>query len=65
MANINVRDYIDESYGLFINNKFHKSESGETLTVSNPANGEELAQVAKAGKGDVDKAVTAATEAFD
>ena len=22
MANINVRDYIDESYGLFINNEF-------------------------------------------
>lgn len=65
MANINVRDYIDESYGLFINNEFQKSESGETLSVSNPANGEELAQVSKADKGDVDKAVAAATEAFD
>ena len=24
MANINVRDYIDESYGLFINNEFNQ-----------------------------------------
>ena len=38
MTNINVRNYIDESYGLFINNEFQASDSGETLTVSNPAN---------------------------
>ena len=42
MANINVRDFIDESYGLFINNEFQASDSGDTLTVSNPANGETL-----------------------
>ena len=57
MANINVRDYIDESYGLFINNEFQSSGSGETLTVTNPANGEDLALVASACKVDVDKAV--------
>lgn len=50
MTNINVRNYIDESYGLFINNEFQASDSGETLTVSNPANGEDLAKVARAGK---------------
>ena len=49
MTNINVRNYIDESYGLFINNEFQASDSGETLTVSNPAN-EDLAKVARAGK---------------
>ncbi len=65
MANINVRDYIDENYGLFINNEFQASGSGETITVTNPANGEELAKVAKAGKDDVDKAVQAATDAFE
>lgn len=65
MANINVRDYIDESYGLFINNEFQSSGSGETLTVTNPANGEDLAKVARAGKEDVDKAVQAAHDAFD
>ena len=65
MTNINVRNYIDESYGLFINNEFQASDSGETLTVSNPANGEDLAKVARAGKKDVDKAVQAAHDAFD
>ncbi|MGX0911148.1 aldehyde dehydrogenase family protein [Staphylococcus caprae] len=65
MANINVRDYIDENYGLFINNEFQASGSGETITVTNPANGEDLAKVARAGKEDVDKAVQAATDAFE
>lgn len=65
MANINVRDYIDENYGLFINNEFQASGSGETITVTNPANGEDLAKVARAGKEDVDKAVQAAHDAFD
>ena len=65
MANINVRDFIDESYGLFINNEFQASDSGDTLTVSNPANGETLTQVARAGQKDVDKAVKAAQDAFD
>ena len=50
MANINVRDYIDERYGLFINNEFQQSETGETIKVTNPANGEDLAEVAKASK---------------
>ena len=31
MANINVRDYIDESYGLFINNEFQSSGSGRNI----------------------------------
>lgn len=65
MANINVRDYIDENYGLFINNEFQASGSGETITVTNPANGEDLAKVARADKEDVDKAVQAATDAFE
>ena len=61
---INVRDYIDENYGLFINGTFVASERGETLEVNNPANGEFLATVAKASDSDVDKAVEAAQEAF-
>ena len=65
MTNINVRNYIDESYGLFINNEFQASDSGETLTVSNPANGEDLAKVARASKKDVDKAVQADQDSFD
>lgn len=65
MAKVNVRDFIDEKYGLFINGDFQASESGDTLTVTNPANGEDLAEVAKASKSDVDKAVQAAHNAFD
>ena len=61
---INVRDYIDENYRLFINGTFVASERGETLEVNNPANGEFLATVAKASDSDVDKAVKAAQEAF-
>ncbi|PNZ68276.1 aldehyde dehydrogenase family protein [Staphylococcus croceilyticus] len=65
MAKVNVRDFIDEKYDLFINGEFQPSESGETLTVTNPANSEDLAEVAKANKADVDKAVQAAHDAFD
>ena len=50
MAKVNVRDFLDEQYDLFINGEFQPSESGETLTVTNPANGEELAKVAKANE---------------
>nr|WP_269668190.1 aldehyde dehydrogenase family protein [Staphylococcus gallinarum] len=64
IVSINVRDYIDENYGLFINGTFVASERGETLEVNNPANGEFLATVAKASDSDVDKAVKAAQEAF-
>jgi len=65
MAKVNVRDFLDEQYDLFINGEFQPSESGETLTVTNPANGEELAKVAKANEKDVDRAVQSAHEAFD
>ncbi|WP_306439814.1 aldehyde dehydrogenase family protein [Staphylococcus marylandisciuri] len=62
---VNVKDYLDEQYGLFINNEFQDSESGETIEVTNPSNGEVLSKVAKASKKDVDKAVEAAHNAFD
>ncbi|EIN4283548.1 aldehyde dehydrogenase family protein [Staphylococcus pseudintermedius] len=61
---VNVRDYIDAQYNLFINGEFVPAESGEYLDVYNPANGEKLSQVAKASEKDVDKAVEAATKAF-
>ena len=62
---VNVRDYIQDSYDLFINGEFVPSDSGETLEVTNPATGEVLTKVAKAGEKDVDKAVKAAQTAFD
>lgn len=62
---VNVRDYIQDSYDLFINGEFEPSESGETIDVSNPATGEVITKVAKASEKDVDKAVQAAQAAFD
>lgn len=62
---VNVRDYIQDSYDLFINGEFVPSESGETIDVSNPATGEVITKVAKASGKDVDKAVQAAQAAFD
>jgi len=50
---------------LLINNRWVSSESGKTFPTINPATGEEIAQVAEADSGDVDKAVRAARAAFD
>ncbi|MHD0396688.1 aldehyde dehydrogenase family protein [Staphylococcus simulans] len=61
---INVRDYVQDSYGLFINGEFVPSETGETIEVTNPATSEVITKVAKASENDVDKAVQAAQTAF-
>ncbi|MFD0049085.1 aldehyde dehydrogenase family protein [Actinomycetes bacterium NPDC127524] len=53
------------TFPLFINGKWEQSGSQEFFDVLNPANGEVAARVAKGTKEDVDKAVTAAREAFD
>lgn len=50
---------------LLINNQWVASESGKTFPTVNPATGEEIARVAEAGAGDVDKAVGAARLAFE
>ena len=49
---------------LFINNQWVNAISGETFATINPSTGDELCQVAKAGRADVDLAVKAAKEAF-
>lgn len=54
-----------ETYQLFINGEAVEAASGETFTTYNPATGEAIAEIAKAGKEDVDKAVAAAREAFE
>ena len=55
---------IQERYGLFIGGKFIEPESGEHYTTIDPAREEPLAEVAQAGKADVDRAVHAARDAF-
>lgn len=53
------------SYQLLIAGKAVDAASGETFTAYNPATNQAVAQVAKAGKEDVDRAVAAARKAFD
>jgi phenylacetaldehyde dehydrogenase len=50
---------------LFIGGKWVDALSGETFETLNPATGERLAEVASAGKEDVDRAVLAARRAFE
>ncbi len=51
-------------FDLFINNRWVPPAEGKTLTVSNPAREETLAQVADASAADIDAAVKAAREAY-
>jgi aldehyde dehydrogenase (NAD+) len=50
---------------LFIDGKFVPAASGRTFETTNPATGESLAQVAEAGREDLDRAVAAARKAFE
>ena len=49
---------------LFIDGRFVDAENGETLATLNPHDNSVIAEVAMAGKADIDKAVAAATKAF-
>src|SRR5258706_11608149 len=49
---------------LFIGGRFVDAQSGETLPSLNPHDNSTIADVAMAGKADVDRAVAAATKAF-
>jgi aldehyde dehydrogenase (NAD+) len=48
----------------YINGEWVKSESNETIDVINPANEEVIGQVTAGTKEDIDKAVSAALDAF-
>ena len=50
---------------LLIDGKFVPSASGETFTTLSPIDFSALAEVAKAGAADVDRAAAAARRAFD
>ncbi|OQU95712.1 hypothetical protein CLAIMM_01888 [Cladophialophora immunda] len=51
--------------GLFINNEFVKSSSGEKITSINPSDEKEICSVEAASADDIDKAVKAARAAFN
>lgn len=52
-------------YGLFINGKETDAVSGKTYNRENPATEEPFAEIAEAGREDVEKAVNAARDAFE
>ncbi|HVM19154.1 MAG TPA: aldehyde dehydrogenase family protein [Egibacteraceae bacterium] len=55
---------IDSSYGLFIGGEWVEPSDGTMFKTVNPATEEVLAEVAQAGRADVDRAVGAARKAF-
>ncbi|MCY3780091.1 MAG: aldehyde dehydrogenase family protein [Chloroflexi bacterium] len=64
-AAINWLESHNRHFDLFINNQWTPPAAGNTLTVSNPARGESLAQVADAAAPDIDAAVSAARSACE
>ena len=54
-----------ESYGLFIDGEFGPGKDGHAFKTISPATEEVLAEVAEAGAADVDRAVTAARQAYE
>ena len=50
--------------GLFVNNEYHFPEGADTYLSRNPATGEEMATIVKAGENDVNNAVAAARKAY-
>ncbi len=62
-----VNDWLDKhnrKFGLFINNTWVQPQSNAYIHSTNPANGQQLAQIADADEADVNAAVTAARAAF-
>jgi betaine-aldehyde dehydrogenase len=54
-----------QTYRLVIDGELLESQSGETMTVLNPATGGAVAQVPRAGQAEVQRAVAAAWRAFE
>ena len=58
-------DAHDRQFGLFINNQWQPASDNATISVSNPARAEALAEVADASPADIDAAVQAARSAHE
>lgn len=61
---MNYRDYVQESFDLYINGQWVPASDGATFKAYNPTNGDVLASCAEATKEDVDRAVAAGHEAL-
>ncbi|MDA0998792.1 MAG: aldehyde dehydrogenase family protein, partial [Proteobacteria bacterium] len=64
MSHIKSPDLGFSPKGLYIGGQWQDSASGKRFATINPSNGEHLGDVPLAGIGDVDRAVTAAKNAF-
>ena len=53
------------SFGLFIDGSWTRPQAGGTLSVMNPATGEEIGRVAHAERADLDRALAAAERGFE
>ena len=62
---IQIRDYIKDSYQLFIGGQWVDSADGKTFKSYCPADGRELATCAEATREDVDRAVESVWKAFE
>jgi aldehyde dehydrogenase (NAD+) len=60
-----AEEVVPEQTGLFVGGEFVDADSGETFSTHDPATGEVLAEVAAGAEADVDRAVAAATEAYE
>jgi len=60
-----TRDMAGKVQGLLIDGQRVPALSGESFATINPATGEEIAQVARGGAADIDRAVAAARRAFE
>jgi aldehyde dehydrogenase (NAD+) len=56
---------LEDRYGLYVGGEFVEPRSGEYFPTIDPSREEQLAEVAQAGKEDVDLAARAARDAFD
>jgi len=59
-----VKTFINNDIGLFINNEYVSSKSGDSFEVYNPADDTIITRVAEAGTEDIDYAVQCAEKAF-
>ena len=56
---------LKDQYDLFINGEFIPAVDGKYFDTINPSNEKKIAEVAEAGKADIDKAVASARKAYD
>ena len=65
VAKPETMSFIDQEHKLLIDGQWVPAESGKTFEVNNPATGQTLAAVAEGDQADINKAVTAARQAFE